>query len=146
MTVHSTFNWFQQARPRPTQKDIMVQTGVHFEEIGEMLEEMQGQCPSSIRLLREARVAINKLASALKSNSIKYMVKSDLAFLDSLADQYVAGVGVGHAFGYDMPEAYDEVNRSNWSKFDEQGNPVFQANGKIAKHQNYTPPNLVPFI
>lgn len=143
--INSCYNWFNEARPEPTYKDLIVQTGVHFEEIAEMLEEMEGQCASSNRLLRDARHAINKLASALKSNSIKFVIKNDVAFLDSLADQCVTGVGVGHACGYDIPSAYAEVDRSNWSKFND-GKAEFQPNGKIAKSVNYTPPVLKDFV
>ena len=31
--------WFKTCKPEPTQKDVVVQMGVHFEEIAEMLAE-----------------------------------------------------------------------------------------------------------
>jgi hypothetical protein len=39
-------------------------------------------------------------------------------------------------------EAVTAVNRSNYSKFDKNGYPIFNENGKIAKGPDYTPPNL----
>lgn len=145
-TVDGVFDWFQKARPMADNDDLMVQTGCHFEEIGEMLDEMVGQCPTSIRLLRHLRMSITQFAHFLKHDHIKFMIKNDEAFLDSLADQFVTGIGVGQALKYNVPEAYKEVNRSNWSKFDEDGNPVFHPNGKIAKSSKYTPPDLKNFV
>ena len=142
----SVYEWFKKARPLPDQDTLMVQTGVHFEEIGEMLDEMVGQCPTSIRLLRHLKLSVHQFAHFLKHDHIKFMVKNDEAFLDSLADQYVTGVGIGQALHYDIPGAYAEVDRSNWSKFDEDGNPVFHANGKIAKSPGYSPPDLKKFV
>ena len=65
--------------------------------------------------------------------------------LDSLADQIVTAIGVGHMFGMDVLGALAEVDRSNWSKFVD-GKPQFDANGKIAKPATYSPPDLARFI
>lgn len=40
---------------------------------------------------------------------------------------------------------FEEVDRSNWSKFVD-GKPVFNEQGKIAKPESYSPPNLVEFV
>jgi len=145
-TVQSVYNWFQEARPMADHDTLMVQAGVHFEEIGEMLAEMQGLCPTSIRMIRRLKLTVNQMAQQLKSGHVKFMVKNDEAFLDSLGDQFVTGVGIGQALKYDIPGAYKEINRSNWSKFDENGKAVFQPNGKIDKAPGYTPPDLKPYI
>lgn len=65
--------------------------------------------------------------------------------LDSLADQIVTAVGVAHMMGFDILGALEEVNRSNFSKF-EDGKPVFDANGKITKGKDYVKPNLEHFV
>lgn len=145
-TVASVYKWFDLARPNADFEGIMVQTGCHFEEVGEMLEEMQGQCATSVRAIREARLAVNKLAHLLKNGGAKFMVRNDVAFLDSLGDQFVTGIGVGHAMNYEVVPAFMEVDRSNWSKFDADGKPVLHSNGKIAKAPGYTPPQLESFV
>ena len=43
-------------------------------------------------------------------------------------------------------EAFKEVHRSNMSKLDENGKPIFREDGKILKSNLYSPPNLKPFI
>ena len=65
--------------------------------------------------------------------------------LDALCDQIVTAVGVAYMLGMDIQGALNEVNRSNWSKFVD-GKAVFNEQGKIAKSENYTPPQLVEFV
>jgi hypothetical protein len=44
-------------------------------------------------------------------------------------------------------EAVEEVNRSNWSKFEQEtGQPIFSPYGKIVKGPSYRAPNLKEFI
>ena len=47
--------------------------------------------------------------------------------------------------GFDIIGALNEVNNSNWSKF-ENGKAIFDGNGKIKKGTNYFKPNLIKFI
>jgi hypothetical protein len=42
--------------------------------------------------------------------------------------------------------ALTEVNKSNWSKFDESSNPIIDSNGKILKGPNYFKPELKKFV
>lgn len=51
-----------------------------------------------------------------------------------------------HAFGLPRDAGLLEVARSNRSKLDEKGNPIYHANGKIAKGPNYSLPNLEEII
>jgi hypothetical protein len=41
-----------------------------------------------------------------------------------------------------MKAAVQEVNASNWSKFNYKGYPEFDENGKVKKGANYRQPNL----
>jgi len=46
------------------------------------------------------------------------------------------------AFNLDLDKAMELVYESNMSKLDEQGNPIYRADGKVLKGPNYAPPNL----
>ena len=46
------------------------------------------------------------------------------------------------AFNIDLDEAMSRVFESNLSKLDEQGKPIFRADGKVLKGPNYMPPDL----
>ena len=72
---------------------------------------------------------------------------NNLAFLDSIADQLVTATGCATVHGMDPVGALNEVNRSNFSKFDEQGEPIYHPEThKLMKGPNYSEPNLAPFI
>lgn len=43
-------------------------------------------------------------------------------------------------------QAFEEVHRSNMSKLDENGKPIFREDGKIIKGTNYFRPNLKQFF
>ena len=54
--------------------------------------------------------------------------------------------GAGHAFGIDLDGCFDEVQRSNMSKLDENGKPIYNEDGKVLKGPNYFKPNFEKFI
>ena len=62
-----------------------------------------------------------------------------------MCDQIVTAIGVGYMLDFDMVGALTEVNSSNWSKF-EDGEPIFDENGKIAKGKDYFKPELAKYI
>ena len=47
------------------------------------------------------------------------------------------------AFNLDLDKAMTLVFESNMSKLDEQGKPIFRADGKVLKGPNYAPPHLL---
>lgn len=50
--------------------------------------------------------------------------------------------------GFDkiLIQAFEEVHRSNMSKLDENGKPIYREDGKITKGPNFFPPNLKQFL
>ena len=122
-TISSILNWFEDAVPSPTEQNLAVQLGVHFEEVAEML--------TSLGFGYEALV-LDSLAESLKGSLPPTLDNVDRKeLLDSLCDQIVTAVGVAHMFGMDIVGALTEVNRSNYSKFDANGKPIFNENGKL---------------
>lgn len=73
---------------------------------------------------------------------------NDIEVLDAICDILVTTFGVAAKAGLtDLVEpAFKEVMRSNWSKLDADGKPVFYPNGKIAKSELYEPPALEQFF
>ena len=137
-TLQETAQWFVEAVRAPSDDNRMVQLGVHFEEVGEMFEAL------GIGAIADS---MHELGMAFKKKEVN---KEDLvidrkALLDALADQIVTATGVAHMYGLDIVGALNEVNRSNYSKF-VNGRAVFDENGKIKKGQDYSKPNLDPFV
>ena len=141
--IKRTLEWFQQAMPEPTDEQACIQVGVHYEEFGEML---------TANVDDSASIMVDELAKEYKGCDeqhiafISTMDEHDREeLLDSLADQIVTAIGVCHTLGFDIEGALAEVNRSNFSKF-ENGQAVFDENGKIKKGEHYSKPNLKPHI
>lgn len=63
---------------------------------------------------------------------------------DALGDQlYILfGTILKHGLQHKIEEVYDEIHRSNMSKLDEKGQPVFREDGKIMKSNNYFKPDI----
>lgn len=112
-----------------------------------MLNELTPSCEESMQVLAEAQSALGKLSLLMKTNHTAVFPEdaNRLALLDALADQIVTATGVGTFLGMNVPGALAEVNRSNYSKF-ENGEPIFNENKKVMKGKDYTPPDLTPYI
>lgn len=93
-----------------------------------------------LRKLNDAGKALQELSQAFyASNGFPLARKVEL--LDALADITVTTTGVAYFAKMKWDEALNEVNRSNFSKF-EDGKPLLNENGKIIKGKNYFKPNL----
>lgn len=145
-TLLDTANWFQKARPNPSVQDFSTQLGVHFEEVREMTLALTGRTPEIQAVLDTVTANLHQLGDLLKADPNAVDVADPLEMLDGLCDQIVTGTGVAHTLGYDILGAMDEVNRSNFSKFDAEGNPIFNENKKVMKGDNYFKANLLPFL
>jgi predicted HAD superfamily Cof-like phosphohydrolase len=82
---------------------------------------------------------LSELKEAIKNKDIKEVA-------DALTDILYVTYGAGHAFGIDLDKCFDEVQRSNMSKLDENGKPIFDEYGKVLKGPNYFIPNLEKFL
>ena len=79
---------------------------------------------------------------------LKYAIKNHdlLETADALTDILYVTYGAGHAFGIDLDKCFDEVQNSNMSKLDENGNPIYNETGKVMKGPNYFKPDLSKFV
>ena len=63
---------------------------------------------------------------------------------DALGDQLyiLCGTILKHGLQHKIEEVFDEIQRSNMSKLDTNGKPIFREDGKILKGENYFKPNI----
>ena len=74
------------------------------------------------------------------SPSFKAEALKELADLVYVCYQYAANLD------WDLDSALDRVHKSNMSKLDEDGNPIYRDDGKVLKGPNYEPPTLTDLI
>ena len=74
---------------------------------------------------------------ACKNNDI-------IEIADALGDQlYILfGTILKHGLEHKIEEVYDEIHRSNMSKLDEKGKPIYREDGKVLKSNLYFKPNI----
>ena len=63
---------------------------------------------------------------------------------DALGDMlYVlCGTMIEHGMQNLMEEVFEEIHRSNMSKLDENGNPIYREDGKVIKGPNFSKPDI----
>ena len=83
-----------------------------------------------------------KLINEEYKELVESMEQQDLiGVADALTDLLYVVYGAGLAFGINLDECFDEVHRSNMSKLDSNGNPIYREDGKVMKSPNYFEPN-----
>lgn len=89
-------------------------------------------CELRLKLIKEE---YNELEDAIKNKNLTEVA-------DALTDILYVTYGAAAAFGFDIDECFAEVQRSNMSKLDENGKPLYREDGKIMKGPNYSEPDL----
>ena len=82
---------------------------------------------------------LDELKNAIKDNDI-------VEVADALTDLLYVTYGAGHSFGINLDKCFAEVQRSNMSKLDNEGKPIYSENGKVLKGPNYSRPDLKKFL
>ena len=121
----------------------MVQQGCHLEEVAEHLESMGVEIKGLEELSYDLKANTKDQSDDFIDDVMKNINNLDL--LDAICDQIVTAVGVGYTMGFDVDGALKEVIRSNNSKMVD-GKFIFDENGKIAKPDTFSEPNLKPFL
>ena len=85
-----------------------------------------------IELIKEELL---ELENAIKKNDL-------VETADALTDILYVTYGAGHAFGIDLDKCFEEVQKSNMSKLDKLGEPIYDISGKVMKGPMYFKPNL----
>jgi predicted HAD superfamily Cof-like phosphohydrolase len=120
----------------------------NFEKVGLFMrtfgQEVKKKSSLSSNRINDLR--INLIEEEL--NEFKYaMSKKDLKEVaDALTDILYVTYGAGHAFGINLDDCFEEVQKSNMSKLGNDGKPIYNENGKVMKGPNYFKPNLNKFL
>lgn len=144
--INKIVNFFNKAVPEPTEKNFNTQLGCDLEETAEMLSALRGHNMESDERLIAFTKQMIEFADKLKRGEIKVEVENRVDFLDAICDKTVTAVGLAVYQKMDVENGLDEVAESNNSKFDLDGNPIFDQNMKIIKGPNYFKANLKQYV
>ena len=109
-----------------------------------MIKEIKTKPSLSSEKINNLRISLineelEEFKEAIKNNDLKEAI-------DALTDILYVTYGAGHAFGVNLDECFDEVQRSNMSKLGENGKPIYNESGKVMKGPSYFKPDLSKFI
>jgi predicted HAD superfamily Cof-like phosphohydrolase len=67
---------------------------------------------------------------------------------DALGDQLyiLCGTLLRHGLQFKIEEVFQEIQRSNMSKLDEEGKPIYRADGKVLKSSLYFRPDIAKVL
>ena len=116
----------------------------NFEKVGLFMktfgQEVKTKPELSNDKINDLRISLineelEELKKAIKDNDI-------LEVADALTDILYVAYGAGHAFGINLDDCFNEVQKSNMSKLDKFGNPIYNDQGKVMKGPLYFKPNF----
>ncbi len=119
----------------------------NFEKVGLFMktfcQEVKTSPSFSSEKINHLRVSLieeelGELKKAINDKDLKEVA-------DALTDILYVTYGAGHAFGLNLDSCFDEVQKSNMSKLDIDGKPIFNERGKVMKGPNYFAPDLTKF-
>ena len=82
---------------------------------------------------------LNEFKEAIKKKDLKEVA-------DALTDILYVTYGAGHAFGINLDNCFEEVQKSNMSKLGDDGKPIYNEQGKVMKGPKYFKPDLKKFL
>jgi len=117
---------------------IALRLGLIVEELKELLEDGFG-------IKTEMRFYNNKnlIGWSDTSKMMQLSTKRDIVGAsDALADLSYVIDGFALEMGVNLDEVINEVHASNMTKPDENGQPIYRADGKVLKGPSYVEPNI----
>jgi len=72
--------------------------------------------------------------------------QDDDEVLKELCDLVYVCVGFAVTYGWSFDTAFNRVHKSNMSKLDTEGNPLYREDGKVIKSSCYEPPKLADLV
>ncbi len=89
-----------------------------------------------------ARLRVDLLVEEVREFADATAQRDLVGIADALADIVYVAYGAAVTYGINLDAALHEVHRSNMSKLDENGRPVYREDGKVLKSARYTPPDI----
>ena len=140
MTKHKTFQKLSTIQRMNYKQHLQNQS---LTEMAESFRTAYGVTSSTDQTATQKRLIAEEFQEfdwATATDEPKWDQLKELADLVYVCYQYAANEE------WDLDEAMRRVHRSNMSKLDEYGKPIYREDGKVMKGPNYAPPNLEDLV
>ena len=103
--------------------------------------------PQMVKVLDKGRQLRRKLIQEEYEEVIDAIdSKKDDEVLKELCDLVYVCIGFAITYGWSFDTAFNRVHKSNMSKLDREGNPIYRYDGKVIKSDCYEPPKLSDLV
>lgn len=107
--------------------------------------------PAPVTSMAELPIETIRLRNKLIIDEVKEMfdaIADDnvVEVFDALLDLTYVTIGAMMAYGFPAEKGFAEVQRSNMTKLGEDGQPIYDEDGKVVKGPNFEPPQLAPIM
>jgi hypothetical protein len=140
--IKQVTDWIDAAQQEPSTRNVALYFGLCMEELIEGLDSIGVRDTFYGDTLHQMK----NLCLEIKQGSFddEFEGADKVELLDSACDMTWVSIGLAHMLG-NAQGAFDEVLRSNYSKF-EGGVCALDETGKVIKGPSYTKPDLAPHV
>ena len=116
----------------------------HVEDFHDAFGIVNNYSPTTVLSEEEIMLRFN----LMKEENEEYLEaaknKDIVEIADALGDQLyiLCGTILKHGLQHKIEEVFEEIQCSNMSKLDDNGQPIFREDGKILKSDRYFKPNI----
>jgi len=147
MSLDTIHLWFKRVHPNLTARELDLQMAILLEEFQELLFTFELEFNREFHLdQRTIANQISKISWALKEGKTSLTIKNREKFAKEGGDLVVAAMGVMTQAEMNAKKIVQKIDESNWSKFDHNGMPSYDSNGKVIKGDKYHAPDLSKYI
>ena len=120
----------------------------NFEKVKEFMATFGQEVKNNAEFPNDKIVELRKKLIDEEFNELKDAISDNdiVEVADALTDILVVTYGAGAAFGINLDKCFEEVQNSNMSKLDKNGEPIYNESGKVMKGPNYFKPDLSKFV
>ena len=120
----------------------------NFEKVGKFMKTFGQEVKSKPSLGSEKinNLRIKLIIEELEELKEAINQKNLIEVADALTDILYVTYGAGHAFGINLDNCFEEVQKSNMSKLGDDAKPIYNDDGKVMKGPNYFKPDLSKFL
>lgn len=100
------------------------------------------------QMLTEAREALRMDLIEEELEELQEALANDdiIEAIDALGDMVYVIYGMAIEMGVNLAPVLEEIQRSNMSKLDENGKPIYRSDGKVLKGPYFSQPNIADAI
>ena len=120
----------------------------NFEKVGLFMKKFEQEIKKKPSMSTEKinNLRINLIEEELNEFKEAINKKNLKEVADALTDILYVTYGAGHAFGINLDNCFQEVQKSNMSKLGDDGKPIYNEHGKVMKGPKYFKPDLTKFL